>query len=200
VADEPRFIWRRRGSKRLPELLHRADPRTTASIQPFRVAFGAGTAAARADHLPYACLARVGVPCFQAPPTSHFIVPLPLRSRARRKRCSDVVLQVVPVSSACRFARARTRPAVRRADRARIRRRRGGTAPARMLSLDGSLPIVLPILVEERRRKTRSGGLVILWHFRSKRPLRRGFRVIPMVEMGGLEPPTPYMRSKCSTS
>src|SRR5579863_8170544 len=25
-------------------------------------------------------------------------------------------------------------------------------------------------------------------------------KAFPMVEMGGLEPPTPYMRSKCSTS
>ncbi len=31
-----------------------------------------------------------------------------------------------------------------------------------------------------------------------RNPLRN--RRVSMVEMGGLEPPTPYMRSKCSTS
>jgi integrase len=35
---------------------------------------------------------------------------------------------------------------------------------------------------------------------KEKRPIHNRIRRFQMVEMGGLEPPTPYMRSKCSTS
>jgi hypothetical protein len=57
-------------------------------------------------------------------------------------------------------------------------------------------PHLSPFLPTIDRRKTRSDDLIVLPHFRSKSRLRQTFRSISMVEMGGLEPPTPCMRSK----
>ena len=67
-----------------------------------------------------------------------------------------------------------------------------------LFSAASFLPTVLPILAEYRRRRTRLDGLVLLRHFRSKSQLCQAFRTIPMVEMRGLEPRTPYMRSRWS--
>lgn len=47
------------------------------------------------------------------------------------------------------------------------------------------LPKVLPIFAEDRLRR-----------LARKARRSRSFRAISMVEMGGLEPPAPYMRSK----